>query len=153
MGMNTYVQEIQSVDANGAAVSDSAGNPAVNTLQANVPAFPSQQYVSAVSVAGTADNDVLYTSADVSAYNYHVFDNRSGETIDIWVSVDGTNFSQTAAAVDLINDVTTGGGLRHIDIATTETGILRGKFKNVRVIQKGAGAPAAGEILIGHGVE
>ena len=110
-------------------------------------------YIIGTSTVGSADNVVLYTSVDVSKYNYHVFDNTSGETIDIYVSVDGTNFSTLAAAVELINDVTTGGGLKHIDLATTETGILRGKFAKVRVVQKGAGVPAAGEIKIAHGCE
>jgi hypothetical protein len=105
------------------------------------------------SVAGAADNAVLYTSPDVSKFNYHIIDNRSGETVDIWVSVDGTNYAQTAASVRLIDDVTTGDGVNVIDIATTKTGILRGKFRNVRVIQKGAGSPAAGEIVIAHGCE
>ena len=105
------------------------------------------------SVAGAADNAVLYTSPDVSKFNYHIIDNRSGESVDIWVSVDGTNYAQTAASVRLIDDVTTGDGVNVIDIATTKTGILRGKFRNVRVIQKGAGSPAAGEIVIAHGCE
>ena len=107
------------------------------------------------SVAGAADNAVLYTSPDVSKFNYHIFDNRSGETVDIWVSVDGTNYAQTAASVRLIDDVTAGtsGPINVIDIATTKTGILRGKFRNIRVIQKGAGSPAAGEIVIAHGCE
>ena len=105
------------------------------------------------SAAGAADNAVLYTSPDVSKFNYHIFDNTSGETVDIWVSVDGTNYAATAASVELIDDVTTGGGIKVIEIATTKTGILRGKFRNVRVIQKGAGEPAAGEVIVAHGVE
>ena len=105
------------------------------------------------SAAGAADNAVLYTSPDVSKFNYHIIDNRSGESVDVWVSIDGTNYSQTAASVRLIDDVTTGDGVNVIDIATTKTGILRGKFRNVRILQKGAGNPAAGEIVIAHGVE
>ena len=105
------------------------------------------------STAGAADNAVLYTSPDVSKFNYHIIDNRSGESVDVWVSIDGTNYSQTAASVRLIDDVTTGDGVNVIDIATTKTGILRGKFRNVRILQKGAGNPAAGEIVIAHGVE
>jgi hypothetical protein len=105
------------------------------------------------SDAGAADNAVLYTSPDVSKFNYHIIDNRSGESVDVWVSIDGTNYSQTAASVRLIDDVTTGDGVNVIDIATTKTGILRGKFRNVRILQKGAGNPAAGEIVIAHGVE
>lgn len=105
------------------------------------------------SSAGAADNAVLYTSPDVSKFNYHIIDNRSGETVDVFVSVDGTNYSTTAASLELINDVTAGGPTKNIDLATTETGILRGKFRNIRIDQKGAGTPAAGEIVVAHGVE
>ena len=143
------------VDANGDPVTDDAGNPAANMLQANVPAFPSQNWLEAVNVAGTGDNDVLYTSADVSAYNYHIFHNTSGEVIDIVFSVDGSTFTPdtSPAAVELMDDVTTGGGIKVVDIPAGKTGVLRGKFKNIRVLQKGVGTPAAGEIIIAHGVE
>ena len=105
------------------------------------------------SSAGAADNAVLYTSPDVSKYNYHIIENASDETVDVWVSVDGTNYAAVAASVLLINDVTTGGGINVIDLPTDTTGILRGMFKKVRVLQKGAGTPAAGEIRVAHGYE
>ena len=103
----------------------------------------------------TADNSVVYTSKDIGKYNYHIVDNQSGEDVDIFVSVDGTNWSTTAAAVTLIDDVTTGGGLKHIEVATTETGIVRGKFRKIQVRMAGdtGNNIEIGEIKIAHGVE
>jgi hypothetical protein len=105
------------------------------------------------SAAGAADNAVLYTSLDVSKYNYHVIENESGATVDVFVSVDGTNYSTAAASVVLVDDVTTGGGIAVIDIADNKIGILRGKYRKVRVIQKGAGTAVAAGVRVAHAVE
>ena len=102
------------------------------------------------SAAGAADNAVLYTSPDVSKYNYHIIENESGATVDVFVSVDGTNYSTAAASVVLVDDVTTGGGIAVIEIANDKIGILRGKFRKIRVIQKGAGTATAGGVRVAH---
>jgi len=115
--------------------------------------WPATWWLSWSGAAGAADNSVIYTSGDVSMYDYHIIENTSGETMDIFVSVDGTNFTTAAAAVELIDDVTTGGGVKSITIPTTKTAILRGKYKKIRVDQNGAGVPAAGEVRGAHGVE
>lgn len=114
--------------------------------------WPATWWLAWTGGAGAADNTVIYTSPDVSAYNYHIIENTSGETMDIFVSVDGTNFTTAAAAVELIDDVTTGGGVKSITIPTTKTAILKGKFSKIRVDQNGAGVPAAGEVRGAHGV-
>ena len=116
--------------------------------------FPGEYINLANTVQVTADNGVVYESGDISVYNYHIIDNGSGEAIDVYVSVDGTNYATTAASLELINDVVTGGGLRNIDLATTETGILRGKFKKIKVLMKGDAADdiEIGEVRIGHGI-
>jgi len=107
----------------------------------------------AASAAGAADNAVLYTSLDVSKYNYHIIENESGATVDVFVSVDGTNYSTAAASVVLVDDVTTGGGIAVIDIADNKIGVLRGKFRKVRVIQKGAGTAVISGVRVAHAVE
>ena len=116
--------------------------------------FPGEYINLANTAQVTADNGVVYESGDISVYNYHIIDNGSGEAIDVYVSVDGTNYATTAASLELINDVVTGGGLRNIDLATTETGILRGKFKKIKVLMKGDAADdiEIGEVRIGHGI-
>ena len=106
-----------------------------------------------LSALGAGDNSVLYTSGDVSKKNYHIIENESGQACDIYVSVDGTNFSTAATSVRLIDEVITGGGIMTIDIPDNKIGILRGKFKKIRVLMKGAGTPAAGLVRIAHGCE
>lgn len=114
--------------------------------------YPETWYLDITGLAGAADNAVLYTSSDVSAYNYHIIENESGVAIDVFVSVDGTNFSTAPASVELIDDVTTGGGIRVISIADNKVGVLKGKFKKIRIDQAAAGSVAAGSVRGGHGV-
>ena len=100
--------------------------------------------------AGAADNAILYTSADISMYNYHIIENTDTSVpLDIYVSIDGTNFNPTAATVELLDDVTTGGGIKVVSIPTLKIGVLKGKFAKIRCLQVGAGT-CDGRIL--HGV-
>jgi alpha-L-fucosidase len=117
-------------------------------LSASEVAEPSQWYLPFTGSAGTNDNDVVYTSTDVSLYNYHTIECTAG-TVDIQVSVDGTNYNTTQAAVLLHDDVTTGGGVFVLTIASGKIGILKGKFKNIKILQNGATASNARG---GHGV-
>jgi hypothetical protein len=114
--------------------------------------YPSTWFLPWTGSVGAADNTVIYTSVDISMYNWHVIENTSGETMDVFVSVDGTNFTAAAVAVALIDDVTTGGGVKSITIPTNKTAVIRGKFAKIRVDQNGAGVPAAGEVRGFHGV-
>ena len=112
------------------------------------------QYVTLAAdfTAGAADNAVLYTSGDVSTYNVHMIENLAASTnnMDVFGSLDGTNFNVTPLAVELMDDVTTGGGVKVVAIAPGKIGILRGKYKAIKVQQAGA-TDADGRIL--HGVE
>lgn len=111
-------------------------------------AFPQQWYIPFTGTAGVNDNDVVYTSTDVSLYDIHVIECTAG-TVDIQVTVDGTNYNTTQAAVMLHDDITTGGGVRILTIASGKIGILRGKYKGIKVLQNGATASNARG---GHGV-
>jgi len=115
---------------------------------ANEVAFPEQWYLPFTGVAGVNDNDVVYTSTDVSMYNVHIIEATAG-TVDIQVSVDGTNFNALQAAVLLHDDVTTGGGVKVLTMASGKIGILTGKYNAIRVLQNGATASNARG---GHGV-
>ena len=100
--------------------------------------------------AGAAGNDVLYTSADISMYNYHVIENTDVSVpLAVYVSLDGTNFNATPVAVELLDDVTTGGGIKAVSIETLKVGVLKGKFMKIKCLQVGAGT-CDGRIL--HGV-
>lgn len=125
----------------------------IRQIASDVP-FPPQQVPPWSGLAGAADNAVIYTSVDVSGYNYHTIENRSGNSVDVQVTTDGTfNASQPSAAVLLTDDVTTGGGVLVLAIPTNKTGVLRGKFKNIQVSQVGAGTITAGTVVGAHGVE
>jgi len=108
-------------------------------------------YVVTDGTAGAADNNVIYTSGDISMYDHHVIENISGAAaaVDVQVSLDGTNYNATAVAVQLLDDVTTGGGVKSLTIAQNKVGVIRGKFKGLRVLQNGAGAANA---RVAHGV-
>lgn len=115
--------------------------------------YPNTWWLDITSVAGTADDDVLYTSTDITSYDRHIIENESGNAVDVYVSVDGTNYSTAAVSAYLIDDVTTGGGIKSITIPDNKVGIIEGKFKKLRILQIGAGTPSAGTVRGGHYVE
>ena len=97
---------------------------------------PATWYLEWTGTAGAADNAVIYTSSDVSMYNYHTVTVSGTSPADVYVSVDGTTYD--LMSVELTDDVTTGGGVKVVTIPTGKTGFFTGKFKNVRVIEDGA---------------
>lgn len=89
--------------------------------------------------AGTNDNDVVYTSGDVSDYDVHIIDCTAG-TVDVDISTDGSNYTQAVA----VRNVKSTSPLTYVvsAIAASLPVIeLRGRFAKIRVLQKGA--PAA----------
>jgi len=98
--------------------------------------WPATWYLEWAGTAGAADNAVIYTSTDVSMYNYHTFTVSGTNSADVEVSHDGSTWD--VAAVELTDDVTTGGGIKVITIPTGKTGVLKGKFKYIRINQDGA---------------
>lgn len=101
--------------------------------------YPESWYLEFLGTAGVLDNDVVYTSPDVSGYNVHYIEAIAG-TIDIDVTLDGTNWIPAVAAVSL---VTTTPATRVVEAASGVCLELRGKFKKIRVLQKGAVASNA----------
>lgn len=104
--------------------------------------YPQYLHLPFLGAAGTNDNDVVYTSGDISSYNYHVIECTAG-TVDVQISVDGTNWNTTQVAVQLLDDVTTGGGIKSLTIASGKVGIISGKVKAMRILQNGATASNA----------
>lgn len=126
-------------------VTDSAGNPAANVVVAEISNgwgygnWPNTLYVDAAGSAGTNDDDVVYTANDVSMYNTHYVECTAG-TIDVDVSIDGTNW---IAAVVGRNIVTTGVFTQVNEAASGVCLEIKGKFRKLRVNQKGATASNA----------
>lgn len=109
---------------------------------------PENRYLEFVGTVGTNDNDVVYPSPDVSMYNIFMFTTTgTNAVIDVEISFDGTNYirvpikyilndGSTVTVVDNALDVPSGG------IGVLMTGVV-GKYKNVRLLQKGANAANA----------
>ena len=84
------------------------------------------------------DNTVIYTSADISIYNQHVIENTSAtDPVDVYVSLDGTNYLALASSVLLHDDVTTGGGIKVVTIPAGKAGILDGVYSTIQVLKDG----------------
>ena len=94
--------------------------------------------------AGAADNDVLYTSADVSKKNYHVFHNKDTVAIDVHASLDGTNFTSVYTQDTQASNT----NITQATVPAGEIGVLRGKFRKIRVDQAAAGAIEAGNVIV-----
>lgn len=97
---------------------------------------PNDEYLEWAGTAGAADNALIYTSDNISRFNYHTISVTGTNAADIEVTLDGSTWNLIATL--LADDVTTGGGVKVITIPTAKLGILQGKFKQIRVIQDGA---------------
>ena len=98
--------------------------------------FTGDKYFEWAGTAGAADNALIYTSGDVSGFNYHTISVTGTDAADVEVTLDGTTWNLVSTL--LADDVTTGGGVKVITIPTTKLGILHGQFKQIRVRQDGA---------------
>jgi len=94
------------------------------------------------------DNGVTYTSGDVSRFNYHAVEAITVAQ-DVYVSLDGTNFIATPVYLDDMNQASK--DVVFNAIPAGEFGVIRGKFKAIKVLQAGAGAASSCRVL--HGVE
>lgn len=113
--------------------------------------YPSTWYLEWSGAAGAADNAEIYVSGDVSMYNYHtIFNNDNDENVDVHVSLDGTNFFGPVA-VNILDEV--GDALPEIAIAFGKAGVLKGKFKAIKILQVTAGAIGVGLVYGAHSVE
>ena len=102
--------------------------------------YPQYQYESGTSTTAVdaTDNLEIYESPIVTDFNYHLIHNTtSADPVDVYVSVDGTTYAALAATVLLHDDVTTGGGVKVIEIPAGKVGILEGKYARIKVLKKG----------------
>lgn len=101
--------------------------------------WPQDRYDDAAGSAGTNDNDVIYASGDVSNYSSHLIECIAG-TVSIDVSIDGTNWIQDVAVIDV---TATTPATRVVTLTSGSMGELIGQFKKIRVLQSGATASNA----------
>lgn len=93
--------------------------------------------------SSTADNDVLIQTGDVSRYDSYELMSTAG-TVDVFVSLDGTNYA--TAALSLVDKGATTSDPVLVTAAARVYG-FRGKFLKVRVLQNGATNPTAASLL------
>jgi hypothetical protein len=96
--------------------------------------------------SSTADNDVLVQTNDVSRWDTFMLMSTTG-TVDVYVSLDGTNYSTAALSLQdfgaTVADPVT-------EAAAGRVYGFRGKFRRVRVLQKGATNPTACSLICGN---
>lgn len=91
-----------------------------------------------VGIAGINDNDVVLETDDVSRYSAFMLMTTAG-AVDVFVSLDGTNFATAALSLVDMGAVTT---TPVIVTAAARIYGFRGIFKKIRVLQNGATAVA-----------
>lgn len=107
-------------------------------------------FVKYTGSGGSGDNEIIYTSSDVSKFNYHVIHNGDADgAIDVEASID----NGTTYALVHTQDTQNTALAYASTIPATEIGILRGKFTNIRIRQAGATAVTGTSVKIAHGVE
>ena len=102
--------------------------------------WPADSYLPQ-SGTGVNDNDVLFTSGDLNSYNVHMIQASAG-VVDVEVSLDGTTYSP-AASIALEDMSSVAPATRVLVTASTKVYMLRGKYKNIRLVQNGATAATA----------
>ena len=112
--------------------------------------YPNTWYLEAVNIAGAANDDVIYTSGDVSMYNEHTIQNESGGNISVQVSVDGTNWSTD---IGVWRPQNVADELLDTPLADTHLGVIKGKYKAIRILQSFVGSIAADTVYIAHSVK
>lgn len=88
---------------------------------------------------GTNDNDVLFTTGDISRYDACSLMSTDG-AVDVFVSLDGTNYSTAALSLQDFGASTNDPVL--LTVADRVYGFVI-KARNIRVLQNGATAASA----------
>jgi len=94
------------------------------------------------SGTGANDNDVLFTTGDMSRYDACTIMSTDG-AVDVFVSIDGTNYATAALSLQDMGATSTDPVL--VTAADRVYGFVV-KAKNIRVLQNGATAASASMI-------
>jgi hypothetical protein len=88
---------------------------------------------------GASDNDVIVQTGDISAYDEFLLMHTTAGATDVFVSLDGTNYS--TAALSLIDLGATTSDPVLVTVASRIYAFY-GTYAAIRVLQNGAGVPA-----------
>ena len=89
---------------------------------------------------GTNDNDVLFTTPNVERHSEFTLMSTTG-AVDVFVSLDGTNFSTAALAME--DQGATASTTYVLVTVAARVYKFRGKYRIIRVLQNGGTAAAA----------
>lgn len=89
---------------------------------------------------GANDNDVLFTTASVENHSLFTLMSSAG-AVDVVVSLDGTNFSSVALAME--DQGATANGTYAVVTVAGRVYKWQGKYRQIRVLQNGATAATA----------
>lgn len=95
--------------------------------------------------SGTNDNDVVIQFDSAEYFDAFMLTSTAG-AMDVFVSLDGTNYTTAALSLADLGSVTTD------PVLVTVAGRLygfRGKFRNIRVLQNGVTAVVAASLTYG----
>lgn len=92
------------------------------------------------SGSGTNDNDVLFTTGNVEKHSMFTLLSTTG-AVDVFVSLDGTNFSTAALALE--DAGATANGTYVVVTTALRVAKFTGKYRVIRVLQNGGTAAEA----------
>jgi len=113
-------------------------------VRATIPSTEHPQAISQLYTGtGVNDNDVLFTTGDVTFYNSFTLMSTAG-AVDVVVSLDGSTYSTTALSLHDLGDTTA--GLSDYVAVTSALRVFKlpsGKYNKIRVLQNGVTAATA----------
>ncbi len=149
-----YLTFLKLLLSGGFFTTNSNGGDAANVVVSDRPVYAqNQQIVGKADVAASAtDNVQIYISGDLTGYSEHSFENLSAtDPIDVYGSLDGTNFNATPVMVEIVSTAQTAGKITVNQIAVGEICRIIGKWKALKVLRKGT-TNEAQSIRYLHGV-
>lgn len=145
-GMTSLAGE-NTASANGFPMAIKATNGAAHgqTVSDYRGLYPNTLYAEQSGTGAGADNDLVFTTADISAYDTHILTLTVG-TADVEVSINGTTFTDSATSPIFLKELTAEGAAGLYDLvnvmAVGKIYMLEAKVKKLRVRSASAAATA-----------
>lgn len=93
--------------------------------------------------SGSADNDIIIQSGDISRFDTFMLMSSAG-AVDVFVSLDGTNYATNALSLQDMGATTTD---PVVVTAANRIFGFRGKFRKIRVLVNGATNPTTATLM------
>lgn len=93
--------------------------------------------------SGSADNDVIIQTGDITRFDTFMLMSSAG-TVDVYVSLDGTNYATAALSLQDMGATVTD---PVVVSAANRVYAFRGKFRKIRVLVAGATNPTTATLM------